>query len=136
MLESITTIIQSYPLPSIILAAILISFFISLVNYFVLDKEKMHALKAKQKALQEEMKLHKDNPTKLMDLQKEMFSHMGENFKHSLKPMLITFIPLMLLFPFLRKALMETALAGTWFWWYIGVSLASSLVFRKWFKLP
>ncbi|MCU0642196.1 MAG: EMC3/TMCO1 family protein [archaeon] len=136
MLESITLLIQQHPLPSVIVMGILISFFISLVNYFVLDKEKMHAIKAKQKALQEEMKKHKDNPTKLMELQKEMFSHMGETFKHSMKPMLITFIPLMILFPFMRTALVETAIKGTWFWWYIGVSLVSSLFFRKLFKLP
>src|SRR3990172_12096546 len=126
VLEFIQELMQSYPRISVILASLLISFFISLVNYLVLDKEKMHELKRKQKALQEEMKSHKDNPVKIMELQKEMFSHMGESFKHSLKPMLITFVPLILFFPLVRSALINTDIGGSWFWWYLGATLAFS----------
>ena len=135
-IEFIQAFMQSYPRLAVIIAALLISFFISLVNFFVLDKEKMHEIKGKQKALQEEMKNHKDNPQKLMELQKEMFSHMGETMRHSMKPMLITFIPLIILFPLLRNMLLTTQIASTWFWWYLGASIVSSLVFRKLFKLP
>jgi uncharacterized membrane protein (DUF106 family) len=136
VIEIIQSWAVAYPRTFIIVAAILISLFISIVNYFVLDKEKMHALKARQKEIQEEMKKHKDNPTKLMELQKEMFTHMGSSFKHSMKPMLITFIPLILIFPVMRNALATTVIAKSWFWWYIGSSLVSSMIFRKWFKLP
>jgi len=136
VLEFIQPFMQSNPRTSVIIAALLISFFISLVNYFVLNKEKMHEIKGKQKALQEEMKKHKDNPEKLMELQKEMFSHMGETMKHSMKPMLITFIPLIILFPILRGMLLTTEIAGTWFWWYLGSSIIGSMVFRKLLKLP
>ncbi len=140
----ITEFIQSWFVSSpnlaprlfVILAAVLISLFISIVNYFILDKEKMHSIKAKQKALQEEMKKHKDNPTKLMELQKEMFSHMGESMKHSLKPMLITFIPLILIFPVVRNMLIDTVIKGSWFWYYIITSLIAAMIFRKLFKLP
>jgi len=136
VLEFIQELMQSYPRISVILASLLISFFISLVNYLVLDKEKMHELKRKQKALQEEMKSHKDNPVKIMELQKEMFSHMGESFKHSLKPMLITFVPLILIFPIMRGVLLTTEIARTWFWWYLTASIIGSTIFRKLFKLP
>lgn len=136
VIESITALMQAYPRSAVIVAALLISFFISLVNYFVLDKEKMHEIKRRQKDLQEEMKKHKDNPQKLMELQKEMFSHMGATFKHSMKPMLITFIPLILLFPILRSVLLTTEIAKTWFWWYLGSSLIGSIIFRKLLKLP
>lgn len=132
----IKELILQYPLISVILFAILISFFISLVNYFVLDKEKMHNIKKRQKEIQEEMKNHKDNPAKLSELQKEMFSHMGETMKQSFKPMLITFIPLILIFPLMRNLLITSPIASTWFWWYLGASLASSFVFRKLLKLP
>jgi len=136
VLESIQFYMMAYPKTSIIVAAALISFFISLVNFFVLDKEKLHEIKRKQKAIQAEMKNHKGNPQKLMELQKEMFSHVGETFKHSMKPMLITFIPLIILFPWLRSMLLETTIAGTWFWWYLGASIISSIFFRKLFRLP
>ena len=135
-MEFIQPFVEASPRISIILAAFIISLFISLVNYFVLDKERMHEIKGRQKALQEEMKKHKDNPQRLMELQKEMFSHMGETFKHSMKPMLITFVPLILLFPLLRSALLTTEIAKTWFWWYLVTSLISSTVLRKLLKLP
>lgn len=135
-LEFLAPFAQSHPVILVLLFAFVISLFISIVNYLVLDKEKMHAIKAKQKALQEEMKKHKDNPTKLMELQKEMFSHMGDSFKHSLKPMLITIVPLFLIFPMMRTLLLETAISKSWFWYYIVSSLVFSMAFRKLFKLP
>src|SRR3972149_8825379 len=99
VLEFIQELMQSYPRISVILASLLISFFISLVNYLVLDKEKMHELKRKQKALQEEMKSHKDNPVKIMELQKEMFSDKGESLRNCLILVFIMKAPLILIFP-------------------------------------
>ena len=136
VIEFIQSFAHSSPRLFVIGASILVSLFISAVNYFVLNKERMRELKERQKALQTEMKNHKDNPQKIMELQKEMFSHMGESLKHSFKPMLITFIPIILLFPVIRAALIDTAIGKTWFWWYIGVSLIASMIFRKLFKLP
>ena len=135
-LEFIQSFFQSYPRTAVIIASLLISLFISVVNYFVLNKERMQEIKKRQKDLQEEMKQHKDNPQRMMELQKEMFSHMGETFKHSMKPMMITFIPIILLFPIVRNLLLSTEIAKTWFWWYLGASIVSSMIFRKLFKLP
>lgn len=136
VIEFIQTFAHSNPRTFVILASILVSLFISGVNYFVLNKERMREIKARQKALQEEMKNHKNNPQKMMELQKEMFSHMGESLKHSMKPMLITFIPIIIFFPIVRTALLDTAIGGTWFWWYLGASIIASIIFRKLFKLP
>ena len=129
-------LIQQYPKPAIIIMAFIVSFFISLVNYFVLDKEKMREIKAKQKSLQEQMKEHKSNPSKMMELQKEMLSHTGETFKHSLKPMLITFIPIIIFFGLIRNWFAATSIAKSWIWYYIGASIIGSMIFRKLFKLP
>lgn len=136
VIEFIQSFAQASPKTFVIVVSVLVSLFISGVNYFVLNKERMREIKARQKALQEEMKTHKDNPQKMMELQKEMFSHMGESLKHSMKPMLITFIPIILFFPIVRAALVTTTIAKTWFWWYLGTSIVSSMIFRKLFKLP
>jgi len=136
VIEFIQSFAQSSPRIFVILVSVLVSLFVSGVNYFVLNKERMHEIKARQKALQAEMKQHKDNPQKMMELQKEMFSHMGESMKHSMKPMLITFIPIIIFFPIVRAALVTTTIAGSWFWWYLATSLVSSMIFRKLFKLP
>lgn len=128
--------INAQPRTSIIIISILVSFFISLINFFVLDKEKMRTSRARQKELQQEMKKYKDNPAKVMEMQKEMMSHVGDSFKHSLKPMLITLIPILLVFSWIRGVFLETTIAKTWFWYYLISAIAGSLVFRKLFKLP
>lgn len=128
--------IEANPRTGIIAIAVLISFFISLVNFFFLDKEKMRASKKRQKELQEELKKYKDDPAKVMEINKEMMSHIGDTFKHSLRPMIITVIPVLLIFGWMKGIVAETTIAKTWFWWYLGSAIVSSIVFRKLFKLP
>ena len=127
---------MSYPRTSIIVIGILVSFFIAVVQYFVMDKERVRELKAKQKVLNEQMKVHKENPQKMMELQKELLGHSMETMKHSFKPMLITTIPILIVFAFIRNAFVATEIAKSWFWYYFGASIISSLAFRKMFNLP
>ncbi|MCH7568267.1 MAG: DUF106 domain-containing protein [Nanoarchaeota archaeon] len=129
-------IIQTHPRWSIIVIAGMVSFFISLINYFVLDKDKVKEMKQKQKKLNAEMKAARGDSVKTMELQKELMSHMGENFKHSMKPMIITIIPVLVVFWWIKGIFEETTIAGNWLWYYIGSAIAFSLVFRKVFKLP
>lgn len=131
-----STFVHAYPMISIFIVATAISLFVSLVNYFVLDLDKMREIKENQKKLNEQMKLHKENPQKLQELQKEMMSHMGESMRHSFKPMLITTIPLLIVLPFIRTLFATTTIAGSWFWWYFLGAIVSSLIFRKLLKLP
>ena len=133
---TLLSFVQLYPHASIILFGVLISLLITIVNYFVLDKSRMKELKARQKEIQKEMKEYKDNPNKMMELQKEMLKHTGETMKHSFKPMIITFIPIIIIFGFARTLFVETSIASTWIWWYIGASIVSSIAFRKLFDMP
>lgn len=135
-MESIIQLIQIYPRISIIVFALIVSFFISLINFFVLDKERMHEIKKKQKDLQAQAKLHKDNPEKLMQINKEMMEHAMESMRHSFKPMLITMIPIIFLFTFLKNSYAGTSISGSWFWYYLIASIFGSIIFRKLFKLP
>lgn len=128
--------IQANPVISILLFSLAISLFITIVNYFVLDKEKMKNLKLKQKELQAKMKEHKDNPQKLAELNKEMMAGMGESMRHSFKPMLITIIPVLLLFGWINPIFKASSLGGSWIWYYIVSSIIFSMILRKVFKLP
>ena len=133
---AISELIQAYPIWSIIVIGVLVSLFISLINYFVLDKDKMRQAKEKQKEIQKQMKEHKHDHVKQTELSKELMSHTMENLKHSFKPMIITIIPILVIFWWMKEIFIETTIAKTWLWWYIGTAIASSLVFRKLFKLP
>lgn len=127
---------------SIALFGVAVSLLIQLVNFFVLDKESIRDLKAKQKKLQEEMKQHKTNPQKMSELNQELVGHSLAMMKHSFKPMLITLVPILILFSFLKGAYTGTELEATkfifpiWLWYYIGSSIVASIVFRKLLKLP
>jgi uncharacterized membrane protein (DUF106 family) len=138
MLPDISGLIVQYPRPAIIIMALLLTLFITIVNYFFLDKESRREIKANQKKLQAEIKEHQKagNTDKMMELQKEMFSGMGATFKHSFRPMIITILPVLIFFSFIKNAFAETAIASTWFWWYIGASIVGSTLFRKLFRLP
>ncbi len=132
------TFINQNPRVSIILISLTITLLITLVNFFFLDKEKMRGIKARQKELQVKMKEHQKagETDKIMELQKELFSSTGEMMKHSLKPMLITMIPIIVLFSFIRNVYAETIISSSWFWYYLVSALAGSMLFRKIFNLP
>ena len=134
----ITSLVQAYPRVSIIVFALLISFLISLVNYFFLDKERMKEIKEKQKKVQEQIKEHQKagNHQKALELQKELFAFMPEMMKHSMKPMLITFVPIIILFSIVRGLYAETSIASSWFWYYLVAAMVGSILFRKILKLP
>lgn len=141
---SITALIQAYPHVSIITISIVISFFVSLVNYFILDKERVRELRSRQKKMQQEIMGHQKagNHEKALQLQKDSLTDSLELMKHSFKPALITMIPLLIVFGLLRGVYSTTSLASNWLifpvwvWYYILSALVSSILFRKLFKLP
>lgn len=130
--------IQANPKLSIVLIGIAITFFITLINYFFMDKDRMREIKGKQKEIQKQIKEHQKagNHDKMMELNKELFSHTGEIMRHSLKPMLITIVPIIVLFGFIRNVYATTEIASSWFWYYLGSSIVGSITFRKLFNLP
>ena len=131
----ITELIQNNPRIAIIVMAFLVTLFITVVNYFMVDRSRMKEIREKQKRLRAEMKQYKDNPQKMMEINKQMMEDMPEQLKHSFKPMLVTIIPLLILFSWLRSTFAITAIASTWFWWYIITSIIFSMILRKAFGL-
>ena len=132
------SIAQAYPRLSIIALALIFAFFTTLINYFVLDKERMREIKTRQKSLQQEMKKHQTegNHEKMLNVQKEIMSHSMEMMRHSFKPMLITIVPVLVFFSFIRGLFAETVITGSWFWYYFFGALVGSIIFRKLFRLP
>lgn len=131
-------LMRFYPRTSIILLAIVISFGTSLVSYYVLDKEKIREIKAKQKNLQKEMmKYQKEGKhDKVLSLQKEIMSYSMEMIRHSFKPLLITAIPVLFVFALIQSFYSGTVIASSWIWYYIFSTIAGSVVFKKVLNLP
>jgi uncharacterized membrane protein (DUF106 family) len=133
----VTEFMQSNPRISIILVSLLVTVFITTVRYFMVDRDKLKEIKERQKELRKEVKKYKDNPEKMLELNQQMLEDMPEQFKQSFKPMLITMIPVLILFKWMWSIYGETALSGTsflfpvWLWWYIGSSIIFSIALNK-----
>lgn len=127
----LTEWVMNYPHLAIILIAIVVTIFITLIRYFLTDRVKMKEIRERQKKLREEMKQFKHHPEKMMELNQKMLEDFPEQMKQSFKPMLVTIIPVLLLFGWMRAVFAGTAIASTWIWWYISASIIFSLILNK-----
>jgi uncharacterized membrane protein (DUF106 family) len=53
--------------------------------------------------------------------------------KSSFKPMFVTMIPFFILFYWIRNT--YSPILPSWFWYYLGAGIISSILFRKWLKM-
>ncbi|MFH1359041.1 MAG: EMC3/TMCO1 family protein [archaeon] len=137
----ITEFMQTNPYLSIITISFLVSFFVTIVRFYMTDREKMREIKSRQKELRKKIKEHRNNPEKMMEFNKQMMQDMPEQMKQSFKPMIITMIPVLILFRWLWSVYGDTPLSKVfiffpaWLWWYIIASIVLSLLLSKLFKL-
>lgn len=116
----------------------------SLVRRAMIDREKMAETKKKLKEHQKKMKdtSKKGSSKEMQEAQSEFMSLTMEQLKHSFRPMLITFIPFILVFGWLRDEFEGVGTVATllgfdlgWFWWYFICAMLFSLTLNKVFKL-
>ena len=93
------------PAVGIVVIAAVITVIITLAYKFLTDQDLMKHLKGRQKEFQTEMKSHRDNPEKMMAVQKEAMKVNMEYMKHSLKPTLFTMLPILLIFGWMSGTL-------------------------------
>lgn len=132
------------PLLAIILISATMSLFSTLLMKHFTDQEHLKTLKKRQKELNKEIReaTKKKETHQLEDLNKELveisLTMMKSSF--SVKMMLITFIPVILLFSWLRGIYNPATpdavpLLSGWLWWYIGCAVVSSMIYRKLFNM-
>ncbi|MEK6874842.1 MAG: EMC3/TMCO1 family protein [Nanoarchaeota archaeon] len=89
------------PLISIIILSFLISLFITIVYKYVTDQNLMKQLKDEMNTLQTEMKTLRDNPQKALSVQKQVMETNMKYMMQSLKPTILTLLPLIIIFGWL-----------------------------------
>ncbi len=132
----------------IILISLILTILINLFYKLFTDQELMKSLKKELKELQAEMKELKDHPSEFLRVQKKAMEKNLAYMKHSMKPTLITFLPLIIIFGWLRHRFSEAGdiinwgfhmpLFGTGLGWlgtYFFSAIIFSLVIRKLFKI-
>ena len=121
---------------------LIITIFMTIVQKYATDQETLKEMKKEQKALNDEMKKFKDHPEKVMQLQKESMKFVMPMMKLSMRGMIYTGIPLILMFRWFMDYFGSPALEGfkflgfmNWFWFYLIASIIFSTFIRKWMNV-
>ena len=96
------SVIDASPLGGLALVCFVLTLIVTIIYKLFTDQRRLKAIKDETNEIKKRMKDYKDDPQKVMQLQKEMMSKSMESMKHSLKPMIITFLPLIIIFGWLR----------------------------------
>jgi uncharacterized membrane protein (DUF106 family) len=100
-----------------------------LITKYFTNQTRMKELKEIQKACRIKLKDNRYDEK----AQKQMMECSMELMKHSFKPLLISFIPLIIFFWWIRG--IYTVVLPGWLWWYIPSGIISSIVLRRALKI-
>lgn len=112
----------------------LTSIILTLAQKYLSNQVELKEMKKEQKILQEEMKKYKDQPQKLLELQKKQLEFIPKTFNLTMKPLMYTSVPIILLFRWFSDFL-QPIFGGWWILYYLIGSLVFSAIFRKIFKV-
>jgi uncharacterized membrane protein (DUF106 family) len=90
------------PIIAILIISVTISFVISIVYKKFTNQSLMRELKSEIKELQKQMKTLKDKPDEMMKVNKRAMEANMKYMSHSMRPTLITFIPIIIIFGWLN----------------------------------
>jgi uncharacterized membrane protein (DUF106 family) len=93
------------PIAAIAIISFAIALMINIVYKLMTDQKLMKELKDDIKGLQNEMKKYKEHPAKMMETQKRAMEKNMKYMGHSMKPTLITLLPLIVIFGWLNANL-------------------------------
>jgi uncharacterized membrane protein (DUF106 family) len=130
---AIKDILIANPKTSIVVIAFLITLITTIITKKFTNQNRMRELKEIQKSCQIKLKDAKGNPEEMAKIQKQMMECSMELMKHSFKPTLYTFIPLLIFFIWIRGIF--SSVLSSWIWWYLGAGIISSIILRKALKV-
>lgn len=127
------------PLVGIIVVSFALTLLSTLAYKLFTDQKLMKDVKEEMKDIRKEMKEFAHDPTKVAELQKRSLEKSANQMKQSFKPMLITIIPFLLVFNWLRAEyeVLPVKFIGisSWFWIYFIFTIIFSIVLRKLLKV-
>ena len=130
------------PRVSVIVVAFILTLLITLVYKFFTDQKVLKSIKGEIKELQQEMKKFKEHPEKMMQINKDIMSKNAIVMKSSFKPLIITLVPVLLIFSWLRATFNDAGdlinifgMKLGWFGTYVIFSIIFSIALRKLLKV-
>ena len=128
-----------------LIVVFILSILMTIIQKYTTDQETLKEMKKEQKLIQKQMKEFKDQPGKVMELQKKQMSFMPKQMKLSMRSMIYTGIPLILLFRWFNDYFEVLAEAAGepirffgfmgWIIFYLLFSIIFSSIIKKWWKV-
>ena len=121
---------------------LILSVFMTLIQKYTTDQKALREIREEQKKMQEDLKKLAPGSKEHTELSMKSLKFMGPMIKLSMRPIIYTAIPIILLFRwftdyFSSAALSEFRFFGflSWFWFYLLGSIIFSSILRKIFKV-
>jgi uncharacterized membrane protein (DUF106 family) len=131
--------VEISPLTGVVVVAFVMTLLVTLIYKFMTDQEAMKNLKQEMKDLRKEIKLAAQDPVKMAELNKISMEKSMQQMKQSLKPTLITMLPLIFVLGWLKTTYEPLTLnlfgITSSLWAYIALSVVFSIVLRKMMKV-
>lgn len=142
--------VKSFPLLSMMLFSLVITLLSTIAYKKFTNQQKMKELREKQKEIQETSKQFRNDPKKMLELQQEMMRLSGEQMRASMKITLITLLPFILIFNFLKNLYTDAEVGNIidwgvrvplfdtgagWLLSYLIFSIIFSMILRKIMKV-
>jgi len=124
----------------LLLVVMILTFIMTLVQKYTTNQETLKEMRKEQKLLQKEMKTYRDNPQKMMELNKKSMEFIPKTLKLSMRSIVYTSVPSILLFRWFMdyfSVMPEFRFLGffTWFWFYLISYMIFSSILRKVLKV-
>ena len=136
---TIGTLLNWNPHIGMIIIAGILGLITILIQKYTTDQETLRQLKKEQKMLQEEVKKHKNNQEKFMELNRKQLELLPKTMDITLRPIMYTSVPLILFFRWFNDYFTASPVKIfgflSWIWAYLILSIAFTSIFRKVFKV-
>src|SRR3989344_8762734 len=101
--KSVGVLLNWHQLYGMAALTFILTLLITIIYKYTSNQAELKRIREESIQIQKELKDHKDNPAKMMELQKKQFkSAFIDSFRHNMWPMMITIIPVGILFAYLR----------------------------------
>ncbi len=136
-MQHILNLMGEYPKISLVIVSLIVSLISTIITKYTTDQSMLKSIKDRQKEIQKEIKDKKYTPTdkRYLELQNEILELTGKMFKNSFKPLIITMVPFLLLFYWLRSIYVPLFGGNSWLWYYIVPSILIGSFYKKIFKV-
>jgi len=119
---------------------LIITILTTIIQKYTTDQKTLKELRDEQKEIQKQIKENKNNPQKIMELQKKQWAGFPKQFKLNMVSIVYTGVPFILLFRWFNDYFISNGnikIFGFlgWFWFYLIASIIFSSILKKWIKV-